>query len=98
MRAHLHGGVPLAEIDAGAMRRFWSNYAGLRESCFVPRAPVAHGAAYADFSPALTDLRAIADGKISVTPLHIDLTHMSSVHDLKKVLGGAPPKTVERPS
>jgi type I restriction enzyme M protein len=42
------------------MRRFWSNYAGLRESCFVPRAPVAHGAAYADFSPALTDLRAIA--------------------------------------
>ena len=60
VRAHLHGGVPLAEIDAGAMRRFWSNYAGLRESCFVPRAPVAQGAAYADFSPALTGLRAIA--------------------------------------
>lgn len=41
-----------------------------------------------------TDLRAIDDGKISVTPLHIDLTHMASVHDLKAVLGGAPPKSV----
>ena len=39
-----------------------------------------------------TDLRAIDEGRISVTPLHIDLTHMSSVYDLKKVLGGAPPK------
>jgi len=39
-----------------------------------------------------TDLRAVYDGRISVTPLHIDLTHMPSVHDLKKVLGGAPPK------
>ena len=39
-----------------------------------------------------TDLRAIYDGRISVTPLHIDLTHMKTVHDLKSVLGGAPPK------
>ncbi|MNE99657.1 5'-nucleotidase SurE [compost metagenome] len=39
-----------------------------------------------------TDLRAMDEGRISVTPLHIDLTHMSSVNDLKKVLGGAPPK------
>ena len=43
-----------------------------------------------------TDLRAIDEGRISVTPLHIDLTHMASVNDLKKVLGGAPPKTVIR--
>ena len=42
--------------------------------------------------PQGTDLRAIVDGRISVTPLHIDMTHMSTVHDLKKVLGGAPPK------
>ena len=41
-----------------------------------------------------TDLRAMDEGKISVTPLHIDLTHMPSVHDLKGVLGGAPPKAV----
>jgi 5'-nucleotidase len=39
-----------------------------------------------------TDLKAIYEGRISVTPLHIDLTHMPSVHDLKQVLGGAPPK------
>lgn len=39
-----------------------------------------------------SDLRAVYDGKISVTPLHVDLTHMQTVHDLKGVLGGAPPK------
>ena len=39
-----------------------------------------------------TDLLALYEGRISVTPLHIDLTHNPSVHDLKKVLGGAPPK------
>jgi len=39
-----------------------------------------------------TDLRAIYEGRISVTPLHIDLTHHESVHALKGVLGGAPPK------
>ena len=39
-----------------------------------------------------TDLRAIYDGKISVTPLHINLTHAETVHRLKGVLGGAPPK------
>lgn len=38
-----------------------------------------------------TDLRAIYEGRISVTPLHIDLTHMPTVHDLKAVLGGPPP-------
>ncbi len=42
--------------------------------------------------PAGTDLRALYDGKISVTPLHIDLTHLATVHDLKGQLGGAPPK------
>ena len=41
-----------------------------------------------------TDLRAMDEGRISVTPLHIDLTHMPSVNDLKGLLGGAPPKTV----
>jgi len=38
-----------------------------------------------------TDLRAIYEGRISVTPLHIDLTHMPTVHDLKAHLGGPPP-------
>jgi 5'-nucleotidase len=39
-----------------------------------------------------TDVRAIYEGRISVTPLHIDLTHMPTVHALKQVLGGSPPK------
>ncbi|HLK23829.1 MAG TPA: 5'/3'-nucleotidase SurE [Caulobacteraceae bacterium] len=39
-----------------------------------------------------TDLRAFYDGKISVTPLHIDLTHMPTVHELKARLGGPPPR------
>lgn len=42
--------------------------------------------------PEGSDLRAIYDGRISVTPLHIDLTHMETLHKLKSVLGGAPPK------
>jgi 5'-nucleotidase len=44
--------------------------------------------------PEGTDLRAVYDGKISVTPLHIDMTHQATVFELRKVLGGAPPKTV----
>ena len=39
-----------------------------------------------------TDLRALYENRISVTPLHIDLTHQPTVHDLKGVLGGAPPR------
>jgi 5'-nucleotidase len=39
-----------------------------------------------------TDLRAIYEGRISVTPLHIDLTHVPTVRDLKGVLGGPPPR------
>ncbi|MGD9816927.1 MAG: 5'/3'-nucleotidase SurE [Hyphomonadaceae bacterium] len=39
-----------------------------------------------------SDLRAIYEGRISVTPLHIDLTHMETLHKLKGVLGGAPPR------
>lgn len=56
VRAHLHGGVPVVEIDA--LARFWQNYAGLRERMFVPRAK---NKAYSDFSPAITDRRAIAE-------------------------------------
>ena len=38
-----------------------------------------------------TDLAALNQGRISVTPVHIDLTHMPTVHELRKSLGGAPP-------
>ena len=39
-----------------------------------------------------TDIAAVLSGRISVTPLHIDLTHMPTVHALKGVLGGPPPR------
>lgn len=39
-----------------------------------------------------SDIAAVAKGKISVTPIHIDLTHQPTVHALKGVLGGPPPK------
>ena len=43
-----------------------------------------------------TDLAANEAGKISVTPLHIDLTHRETLHHLKGKLGGAPPKLAAR--
>jgi 5'-nucleotidase len=45
-----------------------------------------------DEAPEGTDLYAVRHGRISVTPLHIDLTHRPTLHALKGVLGGAPPK------
>ena len=53
VRAHLHGGVPLAEIDS--LERYWANYQGLREALFVPRDDN-----YRDFTPTLTGKRDIA--------------------------------------
>ncbi|MBE0597460.1 MAG: N-6 DNA methylase [Desulfuromonadales bacterium] len=35
VRAHLHGGVPVVEIES--LSRYWKNYPGLRERCFVPQ-------------------------------------------------------------
>ncbi|CRM83185.1 type I restriction-modification system subunit M [Pseudomonas sp. 35 E 8] len=59
VRAHLQGGVPVSEIDA--LGRFWENYVGLRESCFVPRNAPASGLPYADFSAELHEKHAIAE-------------------------------------
>ena len=42
--------------------------------------------------PEGTDLAAIGGGRISITPLHIDLTHRETVHKLKAAMGGVPPK------
>ncbi|MBW3618601.1 MAG: 5'/3'-nucleotidase SurE [Proteobacteria bacterium] len=46
----------------------------------VPHEP-AHG----------TDLAAVREGRISVTPLHIDLTHRETVHRLQGLFGALPP-------
>jgi len=54
VRAHLHGGVPIVEVDA--LEHFWHNYPGLRENCFRARDDV-----YLDLAEAITDKRAIAD-------------------------------------
>ena len=73
VRAHLHGGVPKSEIDA--LEHFWANYPGLRKRCFAEqgcsnaasagRARAAQSrpdnSAYLDFTPAVTDRRALAD-------------------------------------
>jgi type I restriction enzyme M protein len=56
VRAHIHGGVPVKEIDA--LERVWSNYAGLREALFVPRGGDAD---YADFAGSIAKRRDIAE-------------------------------------
>lgn len=43
-----------------------------------------------------TDLRAIYDGRISITPLHIDLTHVKTMEALKAAFAG-PGLTSNRP-
>ena len=62
VRAHLHGGIPTAEIEA--LSSYWTNYPGLRERCFVPRttpSPTGGEGEYADFTLAVTDRRALAE-------------------------------------
>jgi len=39
-----------------------------------------------------TDIHGMYQGRITVTPLHIDMTHRETLHRLKGVLGGAPPR------
>lgn len=56
VRAHLHGGVPMAETEA--LGHFWKNYPGLRGRIFAPRS---EDATYADFTPAVIDRRALAE-------------------------------------
>ncbi|TIL51685.1 class I SAM-dependent DNA methyltransferase [Mesorhizobium sp.] len=53
VRAHLHGGVPIAEVDR--LEHFWANYPQLREDCFVPR-----DATYCDLAPVIGAKRDIA--------------------------------------
>ncbi len=56
VRAHLHGGVPVVEIDA--LEHFWKNYSGLRERAFVQRA---NDRTYSDFAPVVTERRTLAE-------------------------------------
>ena len=54
VRAHLHGGVPIVEVEA--LTHFWENYTQLKDDAFIPRDET-----YLDFAPILEDKRAIAD-------------------------------------
>jgi len=56
VRAHLQGGVPVAEIDA--LATIWKNYPGLRERVFIPRPK---DKTYSDFMPVVTDRRALTE-------------------------------------
>ncbi len=53
VRAHLHGGIPKAEVLS--LNRYWTNYPSLQQSLFVER-----DANYLNFAPALSTLRSIA--------------------------------------
>ena len=44
-----------------------------------------------------TDLKAVAENRISVTPLHLDLTHYEAMSRLRKSLGGTVPKHIAAP-
>ncbi|TCB70268.1 SAM-dependent DNA methyltransferase [Acinetobacter sp. ANC 4216] len=54
VRAHLHGGVPIVEVDS--LAHFWLNYPQLREDCFVERDEL-----YVDIAPVIGDKQDIAD-------------------------------------
>ena len=69
VRAHLHGGVPIVEVDS--LEHYWSNYPQLREDCFIARDET-----YTDLSPAISTKRDIADFVVnhqSVTTRHAEL-------------------------
>lgn len=59
VRAHIHGGVPVAEIDG--LARFWKNYPGLREQVFVSRTSKNGHGGYANFTPAIIERRTLVE-------------------------------------
>ncbi|MBA3586029.1 MAG: SAM-dependent DNA methyltransferase [Chloroflexi bacterium] len=75
VRAHLLGGVPLREIDDERMRRWWTNYPGLRERCFQPKRA---DTIYADFTEVLADQ---ATGRRAIAPLVTDHVGVKECHD-----------------
>ena len=54
VRAHLHGGVPITEVDS--LEHFWSNYPQLRDDAFMPKDQT-----YVDLAPVIADKRDIND-------------------------------------
>ncbi|NLD94766.1 MAG: N-6 DNA methylase [Fibrobacter sp.] len=54
VRAHLHGGIPVAEVNS--LAHYWENYPGLRDACFVDRDET-----YLDFNPVIANKQDIAE-------------------------------------
>jgi len=54
VRAHLHGGIPLVEVDA--MQAFWTNYPSLRDRSFIPR-----DENYLDFSDTISERKDLSE-------------------------------------
>lgn len=54
VRAHLHGGVPIVEVDS--LAHFWLNYPQLREDCFVERDEL-----FVDIAPVISNKQDIPD-------------------------------------
>ena len=84
VRAHLHGGVPVVEIDA--LDHFWKNYPGLRERVFVPRAK---DNTYSDFTTAVVDRRAL--GELVKSDPGVAKAHAGFVEKLELLVERAPP-------
>ena len=66
VHAHLHGGIPLAEVET--LTSYWDNYRGLRYKLFAHLKP-----GYVQFLPAVTDketLKTILDGSAEITGKH----------------------------
>ena len=73
---------------------FRDNHAMHAVKCVDPRGNAFYWMGFDKHSQVLvdhTDLNAIAMGRISVTPLHLDLTHLETMHSLRQSLGGTVP-------
>lgn len=68
VRAHLHGGIPVGEVDALAI--YWTQYPNLRTALFAPRAT---DPAYVDFVTAVAtkgDIKPAIEANVSVLATH----------------------------
>lgn len=68
VRAHIHGGVPTAEIDS--LSKHWGSYPTLKRKLFKPRSDKTP---YMDFSPELTgkaDIKRLVESDKSVKEAH----------------------------
>ena len=68
VHAHLHGGIPGAEVEA--LADYWKSYAGIREQLFVPVKN-----SYCQFVPAIASkesLKAFLDDSIELKSKHLE--------------------------